>query len=97
VRINDNFQPVALYGQPGEKLRKLIEKLSGDIQKEDLSNKKSKIDLYRQKADDFQRMYRRKAHLFFLKNIHRFPLMILIQQFATYFLNRLNEITKGRN
>lgn len=97
VRINNNYQPEVLNGQAGEKLRKFIQKLSEDVQKENLINKKLKIDLYRQKADDFQREYRSKSHRYFLKNFYRFPLKILIQQIKTYFLNRLDEFTNRRD
>jgi hypothetical protein len=48
-------------------------------------------DAYDSAAVQAQRYNRSRSHRYFLRNIYRFPLRIVYQQFAVYLRNRLVE------
>lgn len=92
VRINDNYQPEVLDGEPARALLARIQKLSDELQR--LSATPSAIETmesYNVAAYDAHAKARAKSHRYFLRNAYRFPPGLVVQQLRTYVKNRLAE------
>lgn len=92
VRINDDYQPVVLTGTDGARLLARLDALSQALQARAAGGASTETqDEYDRAADLAQRYNRSRSHRYFLRNIYRFPLGIVYQQFAVYLRNRLVE------
>jgi poly-gamma-glutamate synthesis protein (capsule biosynthesis protein) len=93
--INNDFQPEVIEGEKALSLLNEIEKLSKKLNEESLTNLDSLSSAYIRDADEAQQANRRKCHKFFLFRIYKFPFFIVLQQFKTYFRNRIHELVYG--
>ncbi|MDB4516750.1 CapA family protein, partial [Crocinitomicaceae bacterium] len=93
--INDNFQPELLDGEKASHLLSEIEAYSKQLSEESLSSFEALSSAYVRDADEAQQANRRKCHIFFLSRVWKFPFVIMVQQFATFFRNRVHEFVHG--
>lgn len=91
VFINDNYQPEVLTGQSGEALLSKVNRLSDELQHENVSRISEKLSEYQKTAREINRLYRSKSHRYFLSKIGNYPARILMQQIMVYLRNRKNE------
>ena len=89
VFINKNFQPEVLTGKAADLLIKKINKLSHELQNNELKDFDIQSKIYKQDADSVLKLIRRKSQLFFLSRIWSYPKFILFQQIKNYLRNRL--------
>jgi gamma-polyglutamate biosynthesis protein CapA len=95
VRIGDDYRPAPLCGEAAKALRA---RFQGPPPTECELSTKSQMggsEDYASLALAALRDERRKAHRYFLRNLNRFPIRILLQQMATYFRNRVLEVASG--
>lgn len=90
VRVNDDCQPEVLDGDRGRRLLERIEAMSAALTRTEGMPCESE-EHYRQAADAAQRDNRARSHRYFLRNLHRFPPSLIVQQFGVWFRNRLSE------
>jgi len=93
--INNNFQPEILSGEKAHAVLKQLETWSTELTNEALSDFETLSNTYIKDADEAQRGNRRQCHRFFLFRVYKFPFIIVLQQFATYFRNRVHELVHG--
>lgn len=92
VRINDDYQPVVLAGDDGERLLARVNAMSRALQERQAGGAESESQgSYEQAAELAQRYNRSRSHRYFLRNIYRFPLGMIYQQLSVYLRNRLAE------
>ncbi|MEF9427103.1 MAG: CapA family protein [Candidatus Mariimomonas ferrooxydans] len=94
VFINDNYQPEIMDEDSGRALLLNVRKLSEDLNAETLSSFNKKLFNYQKEADDAQRLYRKKSHLFFISKIYKVSPIMPFRQIMTYVKNRANEFSK---
>ena len=92
IFINDMYLPEVVSGDRAYKIRRTLESASSLLSNENLEDYDAKSARYAEDANTYIREYRKKAHAFFLKNIHRYPKSILIQQLGEFVHNRRNEL-----
>lgn len=97
VWINNKYQPQIMNGMAGDELVEKVNVMSKNLENYEIKDLEHDEIEYQKDADNYQRKYRKISHNYFLKNIYRFPFLILIQQIKIYFINRLDEIFKFRN
>lgn len=86
LRINDDNQPVPLSAAADARLRSVLKSLSDTLPRDTDSQAE-----YEAAAHTAHGRERRRSHLYFLRNVHRFPPRILAGQVRTYIKNRLAE------
>lgn len=86
MRINDQSQPVSLPSADAVRLRSLLKSLSDTLPRDTDSQAE-----YEAAAHAAHSRERRRSHLYFLRNVHRFSPRILAGQLSTYIKNRLAE------
>ena len=91
IRINDDYQPVPLEGEPAARLLARIDGLSQALEARAAGAPSESQADYERAADAAQRENRSRSHRYFLRHLHRFPLGIVFQQFSVYLRNRLAE------
>ena len=92
VRINDEYQPVAMRNGQGSNILKRIQTMSRDlVAKASGAVPNDSREEYQVAADLEQHMNRSLSHRYFLRHIYRFPPAIVIQQLRTFIRNRLVE------
>jgi gamma-polyglutamate biosynthesis protein CapA len=91
IRINDDYQPVPLEGEPAARLLARIAGLSQALEARAAGAPSESQADYERAADAAQRENRSRSHRYFLRHLHRFPLGIVFQQFSVYLRNRLAE------
>lgn len=93
VFIDDSYRPRPVYGEEEQRIRGMIDLLSKNIheQPHDAVSLNKLDDEYKDDADRVNRGMRNKSHMFFLKNVYRYPFNILFQQLGTYVSNRISE------
>jgi hypothetical protein len=92
VFINDKYFPEVASGDRADKILRTLKSASALLSNEILEDYDAKSTRYAEDANKYIRAYRKKAHAFFLRNIHRYPKYILTQQFGSYVQNRWNEL-----
>lgn len=89
-RINDDYQPQPLTGEPADQLLAEIEAMSRALQDQTGTQRETE-QTYEEAANVAQRINRRRSHRYFLSQLHRFPPTLLLQQFRVWWRNRLSE------
>jgi len=92
AKINGDCQPVLLTGAPASALTARLAALAAQLQPPAEPPNADAMERYRTAADEALRAERRRAHRYFLSNIHRFPFGLLAQQVTTFAKNRLAEL-----
>lgn len=96
VGINDACQPVPLAGPAATRLEARLAALDARLRQPSDPPVPEAIERYRMAADEAQRAERKRAHRYFLRNVHRFPPGLLAQQLATFLRNRRAELAGSR-
>ena len=89
VRINGDCRPEPLAGDRRARLERRIAALSDQLHNLRATAPPDEARGYRWVAEQALRDERRKAHRYFLRNLHRYPSGILVQQLRTFVRNRL--------
>jgi len=92
VFINDNYQPEIMNAADGADLLRKVHALSDDLRAETLEWYDKKMATYLKDASEYQSLYRKKSHRYFMKNLYRFSPRILHRQILTYIKNRAHEM-----
>jgi poly-gamma-glutamate synthesis protein (capsule biosynthesis protein) len=90
VRIGDDYRPAPLDNSQAAAIERRLEVLSDAIGTPTAAFA-DELTQYHADADAALRWERRKAHRYFLRNAHHFPVGILIQQLTNFARNRLAE------
>lgn len=91
LRVNDDYQPAPLAGEDAARLLARVGGLSEALEARAAGAPSETQADYERAADAAQRENRSRSHRYFLRNLHRFPLGIVFQQFAVWLRNRLVE------
>jgi poly-gamma-glutamate synthesis protein (capsule biosynthesis protein) len=91
VRVGDDYRPAPLTGAPAAALERRLAALGARLATPPHASAPDPSAAYRAAADAALRDERRKAHRYFLRNAHRFPVGIMVQQVTTFVRNRLAE------
>lgn len=89
---NNNFQPEILERKQAELALSKMDSLSKSLATETMAEYDKLSEKYILDADDALQDNRRKCHRFFLFRIWKFPIVVVLQQLATFFRNRVHEL-----
>lgn len=87
--INPHYQPEILEGERAKNLLEKVQKLSAELNVEDLTNFEDKIRDYEREAAEVLEFCRRASHRYFLSHLHKYPIPILFQQVGGYLSRRI--------
>lgn len=80
-----------MVGSVARVILEKIERLGKDMPKAQETDITTASETYMRDADSVHRHIRAKSHRFFLLRFWRYPPLIMFQQLATYFKNRIHE------
>jgi poly-gamma-glutamate synthesis protein (capsule biosynthesis protein) len=73
VFINDSYQPEVAQAEKARSIISKVEKLSSDLEKEDLSDFEKKTEVHEKEVRLKLQEYGKESRMYFLKNVHRYP------------------------
>jgi poly-gamma-glutamate synthesis protein (capsule biosynthesis protein) len=91
VRIGDDYRPAPLDEVQASAIQRRLETLSEAFDGSANVDSSAAMAAYEAAALEALRWERRKAHRYFLRNAHHFPVGILVQQLTNFARNRLAE------
>jgi len=91
VYINKNYQPVIQTGKEGERIEKLIKKYSSAIGPMNYAVDSDALNkMYQEKARKAYAKYRMESYLYFLKNIYKYKLSVLMDSLLRFLKRRVD-------
>lgn len=96
IYINDNYQPEVLTEDRGKELLQRIDKLTKELSRETLTRFDEKSKEYQRDAYGVLQRYRIKSQKYFLANLRRYPVLILLQQIGNYVKPRISGLVNKK-